>query len=166
LRASGDDPEAFGRLYDRHARAVLAFFMRRTGWPQLAADLTAETFAAAFVSRKRYRESRAIDPKRHFWAGTPTAVVVAVVIVYVGGHTLAFVWRGIRDPDEVPRSVLEHDPSPEELAVAEAYDDQWQAAYRAEHRKAAQFADWHAEYEKKHPKKSRRFRLRHDSVPE
>jgi RNA polymerase sigma-70 factor (ECF subfamily) len=59
LAASADDPESFGRLYDRHARAVLAFFMRRTGWPQLAADLTAETFAAAFVSRRRYRDTGA-----------------------------------------------------------------------------------------------------------
>jgi len=59
LRASGEDPEAFGCLYDRHAGAVLAFLMRRTGWPQLAADLTAETFAAAFVSRKRYRDTGA-----------------------------------------------------------------------------------------------------------
>jgi DNA-directed RNA polymerase specialized sigma24 family protein len=59
LRASGDDPEAFGRFYDRHAGVVLAFFMRRTGWPQLAADLTAETFAAAFISRRRYRDTGA-----------------------------------------------------------------------------------------------------------
>jgi RNA polymerase sigma-70 factor (ECF subfamily) len=55
LRASVADPEAFGVFYDRHAAAVLAFLGRRTGCAQLAADLTAETFAAAFVSRQRYR---------------------------------------------------------------------------------------------------------------
>jgi RNA polymerase sigma-70 factor (ECF subfamily) len=54
LRASAAEPEAFGVFYDRHAAAVLAFLARRTGCPQLAADLTAETFAAAFVSRRRF----------------------------------------------------------------------------------------------------------------
>jgi RNA polymerase sigma-70 factor (ECF subfamily) len=51
LRASGSDPEAFGVLYDRHIRAVLAFLARRTGSPEDAADLAAETFAAAFLRR-------------------------------------------------------------------------------------------------------------------
>jgi RNA polymerase sigma factor (sigma-70 family) len=34
---------------------VLGFMLRRTGEPELAADLTAETFAAALVSVRRYR---------------------------------------------------------------------------------------------------------------
>lgn len=59
LRASADDAEAFGCFYDRHVNTVLGFFMRRTGWPQLAADLSAETFAAAFGSRRRYRDTGA-----------------------------------------------------------------------------------------------------------
>ena len=59
LKASAHDVEAFGRFYDRHAAAVAAFFVRRTGCPHLAADLTAETFAAAFVSRRRYRDTGA-----------------------------------------------------------------------------------------------------------
>src|SRR5439155_18104730 len=57
LKASAHDVEAFGRFYDRHAAAVAAFFVRRTGCPHLAADLTAETFAAAFVSRRCYRDT-------------------------------------------------------------------------------------------------------------
>ena len=59
LRASARDAEAFGAFYDRHAVALLAFFARRTADPQAAADLTAETFAAAFVSRRRYRDTGA-----------------------------------------------------------------------------------------------------------
>jgi RNA polymerase sigma-70 factor (ECF subfamily) len=59
LQASVKDAEAFGCFYDRHAPALAAFFVRRTGCPQLAADLTAETFAAAFVSRRRYRDTGA-----------------------------------------------------------------------------------------------------------
>src|SRR3954466_7353489 len=46
---------AFGEFYDRHARAVLAYFARRTGDPEAAADLTAETFAAAIIARRRFR---------------------------------------------------------------------------------------------------------------
>ena len=49
--------EDFGRLYDRHARAVLAFACRRTADPDLAADVTAETFAAAYLSRRRFRDA-------------------------------------------------------------------------------------------------------------
>src|SRR5829696_5071873 len=57
LRRSGRDPEAFGLLYDRHAATVLAYFQRRTACAESAADLTAETFAAAFCSRRRYRDT-------------------------------------------------------------------------------------------------------------
>jgi RNA polymerase sigma factor (sigma-70 family) len=57
LRRSGRDPEAFGAFYDRHAATVLAYFQRRTACAESAADLTAETFAAAFCSRKRYRDT-------------------------------------------------------------------------------------------------------------
>jgi RNA polymerase sigma factor (sigma-70 family) len=56
LLTSGD-PEDFGVFYDRHVRDVLAYMMRRTADPEAAADLTAETFAAAIVARRRYRSS-------------------------------------------------------------------------------------------------------------
>ena len=49
------DPEDFGRFYDRNVHAILGYFSRRTHDPELAADLTAETFAAALVARRRYR---------------------------------------------------------------------------------------------------------------
>src|SRR5215813_11658835 len=54
LLTSGD-LEDFGRFYDRYARTLLGFFQRRTRNPEVAADLTAETFAAALVARSRYR---------------------------------------------------------------------------------------------------------------
>ena len=50
-----DDPEDFGVFYDRHIRGLLGFFVRRTGDPEVAADLAAETFASALVSRRRFR---------------------------------------------------------------------------------------------------------------
>ena len=49
------DAMSFELFYDRYFERVLAFFARRTPDPELAADLTAETFAAALVARRRYR---------------------------------------------------------------------------------------------------------------
>ena len=56
LRAYADgDPDAFVAFYRRHLTSVLAFFLRRTGDPELTADLTAEVFAAALLAADRYR---------------------------------------------------------------------------------------------------------------
>ncbi|MBO9534227.1 MAG: RNA polymerase sigma factor [Solirubrobacteraceae bacterium] len=41
--------EQLARVYDAHAREFVAFFARRVYDPEVAVDLTAETFAAAFV---------------------------------------------------------------------------------------------------------------------
>jgi RNA polymerase sigma-70 factor (ECF subfamily) len=49
------DPDAFVAFYRRHLASVLAFFLRRTGDPELTADLTAEVFAAALLSARRYQ---------------------------------------------------------------------------------------------------------------
>ena len=62
LEASATEPDAFGRFYDRHARDVLSFFYSRVASAQTAADLTAESFAAAFAFRHRYR-SRGSTPR-------------------------------------------------------------------------------------------------------
>jgi RNA polymerase sigma factor (sigma-70 family) len=52
---TGRHPAGFEEFYVRHVETVLGFFARRTRDPELAADLTAETFAAALASRARYR---------------------------------------------------------------------------------------------------------------
>src|SRR5215211_2708893 len=57
LTAARRDPAAFAAFYDRHAVAVLGFFARRTACAATAADLTAETFAQAYASRRRYRDT-------------------------------------------------------------------------------------------------------------
>ena len=54
LLTSGD-PASFEAFYGRHVEAVLGFFARRTRDAELAADLTAETFAAALAGRRRFR---------------------------------------------------------------------------------------------------------------
>ena len=58
LVAGRSDAEAFGLFYGRRVDAVLAFFLRRTGDRELAADLTAETFAAALSALPRYSPQR------------------------------------------------------------------------------------------------------------
>lgn len=59
LQRCADRPELFGEFYRRHVDAVLRYLVSRTGDAQVAADLTAETFAAAFASRARYRDTGA-----------------------------------------------------------------------------------------------------------
>src|SRR5690349_11996554 len=59
LERSARDPAAFGAFYERHERLVLGYFMRRVRDPELAADLAAETFAAALLGARRYRASSA-----------------------------------------------------------------------------------------------------------
>jgi DNA-directed RNA polymerase specialized sigma24 family protein len=49
------DAASFELFYDRYFERLLAFFSRRTPDAGLAADLTAETFAAALAARRRYR---------------------------------------------------------------------------------------------------------------
>jgi RNA polymerase sigma factor (sigma-70 family) len=48
-------PAEIEELYRSHARRIAGYLMRATGDAEVAADLTAETFAAALVSRGRYR---------------------------------------------------------------------------------------------------------------
>jgi RNA polymerase sigma factor (sigma-70 family) len=48
-------PAEIEELYRVHARRIAGYLMRATGDAEVAADLTAETFAAALLSRDRYR---------------------------------------------------------------------------------------------------------------
>ena len=56
LRACHGDPDAFTAFYRRYERLVAGWLVRRTGRPDLAADLTAEVFAAAYLAAPRFRE--------------------------------------------------------------------------------------------------------------
>jgi RNA polymerase sigma factor (sigma-70 family) len=56
LLAARTDPSAFRELYERHAEALHGFHLRRTGDDDAAYDLTAETFAQAWLSRARFRD--------------------------------------------------------------------------------------------------------------
>ena len=88
LAASGEDAEAFGEFYDRHVTDILAFFRRRVFDPELVLDLTAETFAGALASVRRF----SVD------AGEPRAWLFAIA-----RHKLADAIRLRRVEDEARR---------------------------------------------------------------
>jgi RNA polymerase sigma factor (sigma-70 family) len=50
------DPARFGLIFDRYYDAIHRYLARRVGW-DLAEDLTANVFLAAFQSRRRFRPS-------------------------------------------------------------------------------------------------------------
>lgn len=54
LRADRD-PDAFAVLYRRMEGPLLSWFLRRGTTPELAADLTAEVFAAVLVAGSRFK---------------------------------------------------------------------------------------------------------------
>ena len=56
IRAARTDAGAFRELYDRYADQVYGYHLRRTRDLHAAHDLTAETFAQAWLSRGRFRD--------------------------------------------------------------------------------------------------------------
>lgn len=54
-RVARGDEEAFAALYRVYLPLVLRWSVRAVGDPELAADLTAEVFAAALLASRRYR---------------------------------------------------------------------------------------------------------------
>lgn len=57
LRRARTDPSSFEEVYGATADQLLVFFARRTFDVEVARDLTAETFAEAFMHRRRFRGS-------------------------------------------------------------------------------------------------------------
>ena len=55
LQASRREPAAFGVFYGRHEGRILRYFLARVGDAEVAADLTAETFASALAGTHRFR---------------------------------------------------------------------------------------------------------------
>jgi RNA polymerase sigma factor (sigma-70 family) len=57
-RIARGDRDAFGTIYDRYLPLVLRWSLRETGNREVAADLAAETFAAALIASPRYRSQK------------------------------------------------------------------------------------------------------------
>jgi RNA polymerase sigma factor (sigma-70 family) len=93
-------PADFGRFYERHVREVLGYMMRRTGDPDAAADLTAETFAAAIVARRRFR---------------PGGAPAGAWLLTIGHHKLVdYQRRGYAEERARRRLAMERRPPAEE----------------------------------------------------
>ncbi len=88
LARSARDPRAFGTFYERHEQLVLGYFMRRARDPELAADLAAETFAAALVAARRFR---------------PGGAPASAWLVGIARNVLASSVRRARDEDRARR---------------------------------------------------------------
>jgi RNA polymerase sigma-70 factor (ECF subfamily) len=58
LSATPTRPAAFAEFYRRHERMVLGYLRQRSGDAEAAADLAAETFAAALIGAPRFRPRR------------------------------------------------------------------------------------------------------------
>ncbi len=56
IAEASHDPAAFAELYERHVEAVYGWLRARIEWA--ASDLTAETFARAWLHRGRFRDER------------------------------------------------------------------------------------------------------------
>lgn len=113
LLATLSAPASFSTFYRRHVREVLRYHYRRTRDVEVAADLTAETFAAALHSIARFDRAR----------GTP-----AQWLYGIARHQLLAFWRRQQVSDRVRRklqmTVIEVDPSQgEELERVEAIAD-------------------------------------------
>jgi RNA polymerase sigma-70 factor (ECF subfamily) len=56
LVAARSDAGAFRELYERYATRIYGYHLRRSKDPSAAQDLTAETFAQAWLARARFRD--------------------------------------------------------------------------------------------------------------
>jgi len=101
LARSRRDPEAFSAFYAEEAPRMVVFFARRVLDPEAALDLTAETFAAGFVSRRGFRGT---DPRQaRAWIRT------------IGERQLAaYLKRGYADRAMRRRLGVERPPAGEE----------------------------------------------------
>jgi RNA polymerase sigma-70 factor (ECF subfamily) len=93
LRSTRPDGQAFGEFYRRHERRMLAYLVRRTASAELAADLCAESFAAALEACRK--------------GGTVPEVPVAWLFG-IANHKLADSARRSRVEDRARRSLQMH----------------------------------------------------------
>jgi RNA polymerase sigma factor (sigma-70 family) len=90
LARTVDDPESFGLFYDRFEPDVLTFFYRATGRADIAANLTAEVFAAALASASSFNPK--LGSARSWLFG-------------IARHELADTWERGRVEDRARRRV-------------------------------------------------------------
>jgi RNA polymerase sigma-70 factor (ECF subfamily) len=94
LRSARSDAAAFELFYDRYEAAVVGYFARRVGDPEVAADLTAEVFAAMLAAASRYRP---VEPSAAGWVFTIAHNTLAKSVRRGRVEARARVRIGIRD---------------------------------------------------------------------
>ena len=82
IERSCRDPDCFAVIFDRHAEEILRYAHARLG-PDLAEDVTAETFLAAFRHRDRYDTTR---PDARPW-------LYGIAVRQIGRHRRALARR-------------------------------------------------------------------------
>jgi RNA polymerase sigma-70 factor (ECF subfamily) len=103
LAAAEADPSAFRELYDRHAEAIHGYLRGRTRDEQAALDLTAETFAEAWLSRRRFRDE--MDGSARPWLFAIARHKLLESVRRAGIETRARARLGLElPPGEVPAS--------------------------------------------------------------
>lgn len=107
IAASMERPEAFGELFDRHARELHRFLSRRLG--ELADDLLGELFVTAFERRATYRAEL---PDARPW-------LYGIASNLIRRHHRAEATR-YRALSRVPLAVVMPDSSPAAVASADA----------------------------------------------
>lgn len=110
LVAARTDPEAFGEFYRRHATAVERWIRAQTPDMATAADLTAETFAQALVSLKRFR-------------GTSDAAARGWLFGIARNLVRRYHRRGRVELATCRKLGIQLDHNPDELALVEAQLD-------------------------------------------
>jgi RNA polymerase sigma factor (sigma-70 family) len=118
LRRSRRSSAAFRVVYDRHAARLLAFLTRRTGDSTAAFELTAETFAEAWLSRVRF-----VDRGE---GAAPWLFGIARNVL-AGSIRDASIERGARRKVGLDAAADVADPRPEWLA---GFDEDLEAALR------------------------------------
>lgn len=104
LADSRTDADAFAAFYDRYEASLVGYFTRRTGDPEVAADLTAEVFAAALGAAHRYR------PETPTAAGWLFAIAHNKLLKSLGRGRVEAASRrrlGIREPISLAAEELE-----------------------------------------------------------
>lgn len=110
LLAARSDPQAFGEFYRRHANGVERWLRTQTPDLATAADLTAETFAQALVSLKRFR-------------GTSDEQAVGWLFGIARNLVRRFHRRGQAELEMCRRLGIQLDHDPDELARLETQID-------------------------------------------
>lgn len=114
-----EDPAAAGVLYDQHFKVIFRYVYRAIMDTQLAEDLTANTFAAAFENLKKFRWRNV-----SFRAWLYKIATNEIRSVYRKGKKIRFLSLEQRQgEDNVAAALRTHGPSAEaQLAQAEAID--------------------------------------------